>query len=200
MSNQPLTKIQASTAAEVCARFDLAKDAKPLLREGMKPAEFLAALLEQKKHVDAIMFLAHALPPRESVWWGCLCMQHASGGNLLPADKAAARAAAQWVMNPTEENRAAAKAPSEAAPPPSVAGTLARAAHQSGGSVAPPGNAAPSASTLCVRCSRGDGREARLNQGRSGQYRQDAGILCPPGPGSGPRPVPVSRYVKMRNE
>ncbi len=139
MSNQPLTKIQASTAAEVCARFDLAKDAKPLLREGMKPAEFLAALLEQKKHVDAIMFLAHALPPRESVWWGCLCMQHASGGNLLPADKAAARAAAQWVMNPTEENRAAAKAPSEAAPPPSVAGTLARAAHQSGGSVAPPG-------------------------------------------------------------
>ena len=104
----------------------------------MSPAEFVAALIEQQKYVDGMDFMAHALPPREGIWWGCLCMQHAIGAGLAGPDKAAARAAVQWVMRPTEENRAAAS-PAEGAPPPSVAGALARAANQTGGNVNPPG-------------------------------------------------------------
>jgi hypothetical protein len=38
-----------------------------------------------------IDFIAHALPAREAVWWGCLCLQHACGSNLSPADKAPAK-------------------------------------------------------------------------------------------------------------
>jgi hypothetical protein len=98
----------------------------------------LAVLMENKKYVDAIHFMAHALPMREGIWWGCLCMQHACGDGLNPPERAAATAAVQWVMQPTEENRRAAKAPADAAPPPSVAGALAMAAFLTGGSILPP--------------------------------------------------------------
>jgi hypothetical protein len=138
VSHGPFVKIGAATAAEICANFDLKDEAKKLLRDGMNPREFVAALIENKKYIDAIHFMAHALPVRDGIWWGCLCMQHAFGNDLTPPDRAAATAAVQWVMQPAEENRVASKAPADAAPPPSVAGALAMAAFQSGGNVAPP--------------------------------------------------------------
>lgn len=142
MSNGPLIKIGAETAEEVCANFALKDEAKPLLRKGMSPREFVAALVGNKRYLDAIDFLAHALPPREGIWWGCLCIQHAFGEGLNPADRAAATAAVQWVLQPTEASRVAAKDPAEVAGPTSPAGALAVAAFQTGGNIAPP-NAPP---------------------------------------------------------
>ena len=139
MSHGPLIRITAETAAEVCACFNLQREAKNLLRDRMNPHEFASALIENKMGADAIEFMAHALPAREGIWWGCLCMHHALGENLSRPDLAAATAAVQWVMRPTEENRSAARAPADAAPPPSVAGALATAAYHTGGSIAPPG-------------------------------------------------------------
>jgi hypothetical protein len=137
-----LVKIQETTAAEICARFDLEEKALPLLRGGIGPREFVEALLADKQYATGISFMAHALPAREAIWWGCLCIQHACGENLTAPDKAAARAAVQWVMRPTEQNRAAAKAPGEAARAPSPAGALAMATSLTGGSLGPP-NAPP---------------------------------------------------------
>lgn len=138
MNHGPLIKIQARTAADICAHYTLPSPAKKLLREGMSPGEFIAALAENNKYPDAITFMARALPVREAVWWGCLCMQHACGDNLAVNEREAAVAAVQWVMQPNEENRVAAKAPAGAAPPPLVAGALAMAAFQSGGNIASP--------------------------------------------------------------
>jgi hypothetical protein len=138
-TNAPLVKIQAETASEICAHFSLPNKAKEMLRPGMNPQEFVNLLLEKKNYLEAIDFLVHALPVREGIWWGCLCMQHALGDNLTPADRSAATAAIAWVMQPTEEKRAAAVAPAEAAGMPSIAGWLARAAAQTGGNMAPPG-------------------------------------------------------------
>jgi hypothetical protein len=121
-------KIKATTAAEVCAQFDLPRKARALLRPGIAPPEFMNALLAHQEYIAGIDFLAHALPVREAVWWGCLCMQHACGDNLTSVDKAAAIAAVRWIEQPTEENRTAAMAPADAAGPSSPAGTLARAA------------------------------------------------------------------------
>src|ERR1035437_2158521 len=132
VSNGPHIEIEA-TAAEICARFKLQEEAKQLLREGMDSHEFAIALVENKMCADAIEFMAHALPAREGVWWGCLCMQHALGENLSQPDHAAATAAVRWVMEPLEENRVAAKGPADAAPPPSVAGALSTAAFRTGG-------------------------------------------------------------------
>ena len=138
MNNQPIVNSQPVTAAEICAQFDLEEKAEPLLCEGISPREFVDALLADKQYAAGIDFMAHALPAREGIWWGCLCVQHACGSNLSAKDRAAARAALQWVLRPTEENRAAAKAPAEAAGPASPAGALAMAAHRTGGSLGPP--------------------------------------------------------------
>jgi hypothetical protein len=138
MNNQPTVMSQPVTAAHICAHFNLEEETEPLLRDGMGPREFVEALLANKQYAAGIDFMAHALPSREAVWWGCLCLQHACGSSLSTKDKAAAKAALQWVLQPNEENRAAAKAPAEAAGPASPAGALARAAHWTGGSLGPP--------------------------------------------------------------
>jgi hypothetical protein len=123
-----LPKITAATASEICARFQAPREALAVLREGMTPREFVQALLEGKLYVAGIEFLAHALPPREGIWWGCLCLQHAYGDALSPADRSAAVAAVQWVLRPGEEARSSARQPSDAAGPASAAGALAGAA------------------------------------------------------------------------
>ncbi len=139
MTDKPLVKVTPATAAEICDRFDLMKEARVLLGDQMAPREFVEALVAGKQYITGIDFMAHALPPREAIWWGCLCLQQVSGNNMSPVDKAACRAAVQWVLAPSEENRAAAAAPAQTAGPISAAGSLAAAAAQTGGNIAPPG-------------------------------------------------------------
>lgn len=129
MGNEPLVKIQAETAAEICLRFDAPGDARALLRDGMGPRQFLEALTAKKFYLYGIDFVAHALPAREGIWWGCLCMQHAIGDALADPERAAGIAAVRWVMQPTEENRVAARPPAERAGVMSPAGSLAIAAN-----------------------------------------------------------------------
>jgi hypothetical protein len=138
MVQGPLAKVKAATAAEVCKNFDLKVEARPFLRDRQSPREFLEALVANKRYAPAIDFLAHALPPREAIWWGCLCMQRVGVSKLSPVEAAACKAAATWVLDPTEENRQAAKAPAESATLSAPAGALAMAATWTGGSLAPP--------------------------------------------------------------
>jgi hypothetical protein len=138
VSHGPLVKIEAPAAAGICARFDVKKDALALLREGMTPAEFLEALMANRQFVTGIDFMAHALAAREGVWWGSLCVQHACGNSLSAPDRAALRAAVEWVLRPTEANRAAAQAPAQAAGPVSAAGALALVASLKGSAEAAP--------------------------------------------------------------
>lgn len=132
MSSAPLVKIEARTAAEICVRFLASREARALLHDGMEPGPYLDALLANKQYIAGIDFLAHALPQREAVWWACLCFQHACGNAMSAPDKGAATAAVQWVLQPSDRTRGAAKAPAEAAGPASVAGALAMAAYQTG--------------------------------------------------------------------
>jgi hypothetical protein len=139
VSNAPLVKIEAGTAAEICARFLASKEVRALLRDRMGPGPFIEALMANKQYIAGIDFIAHALPLREGVWWGCLCFQHACGNAMSAPDKAAATAAVQWVLKPDDGTRGAAKAQGEAAGPASVAGALAMAAYQTGPGFASPG-------------------------------------------------------------
>ena len=127
MSNGPQAGAQPPTAAAICARYKVKKEAWALMREGMMPAEFVAALMEHRQYVDAIEFMAYALPPRAGIWWGCLCLQHACGENLTPPDRNALQAATVWVVWPTEPYRTAAQGPAYAAGMRSAAGILATA-------------------------------------------------------------------------
>lgn len=137
-SPRPLKKVRAALAAEVCAHFELREDARPLLTPAATPREFLDALLDRRLFTSALSFVAHALPPREAVWWGCLCVRHAVGPGLAPSEAAAVKAAAEWVLEPTEERRRTAAALAEQTGVGTPAGSLATAAAWTGGSLAPP--------------------------------------------------------------
>jgi hypothetical protein len=138
MSQSHTTKIRAATAAEVCGNFELKADVRPLLSANQTPREFLDTLLARDKNAAAIEFLAHALPPREAIWWGCLCLQHAKGSSVSPPETAAEKAAVQWVLDPSEENRRAAKPAGDSAGVTTPGGCLAMATAWTGGSLAPP--------------------------------------------------------------
>lgn len=132
MGNIPMIAVQPLSAADFCARYNATAEARALLREGMTPAQFLAALMARRQYVNAIEFLALALSTRAAVWWGCLCLQHACGTMLSPRDWAALQAATVWAVWPTEAYRAAAEAPARTAGVASAAGALATAASAAG--------------------------------------------------------------------
>jgi hypothetical protein len=136
--NNPLVYATASTAAEICSRVYLDKAALDLLRPGMSPRGFVDALVEKGKYLAGIDFMAHVLPSREAIWWGCLSLHHTCGSKLEPWERRAYRLTVQWVLQPTEANRAATKQPAEVLGPASAAGCLAAAANQTGGSIGPP--------------------------------------------------------------
>jgi hypothetical protein len=155
MSAAPLVKIQAATAAEVCSRFNLPPTARALLREGMEPPAFVAALVANKQYAAGIDFLAHALPAREGIWWAYLCMQHACGGVWSEPERAALIAGVRWVLQPGEENRAAAKASAPGAGLASLPGLLAMAVFLTGSSAGPSKSLAIAAKTAATRADPG---------------------------------------------
>jgi len=127
------------TAADYCGQFELSEEAQPLLREDMKPAEFLEVLAEHELFADAVRLLAHWLPKQAAVRWGCQCVRHVFGDELAPREKDALETAQQWATEPSEENRRAAEAAAEATGLNAPAGWVAMGAFWSGGSLAPPG-------------------------------------------------------------
>jgi hypothetical protein len=64
--------------------------------------------------MQAARLLAHALPRREAVWWICMCAGHTEPADLPEADRMARAAAEQWVRQPNDSNRIAAKRQSDA--------------------------------------------------------------------------------------
>jgi len=138
MSDGGLAKVLAKTAAEVCEHFPLGEEAGKLLRDELTPWEYLALLLQAQHYLDAIRFLAYALPKREAVWWACLCARSVAGMNPPPQITAALQAAERWVSDPNEDNRRTAMPAAEAAEFSTPAGCAAVAAFWSGGSLGPP--------------------------------------------------------------
>lgn len=125
-------------ATDICATLGVNVDASPLLREGMTPEQFLAALLEQAEYVEAVTFMSCALPKREAIWWACLCARRSAEADLSGADKSALNAAVRWIKEPNDEHRRAAMTAAEATGYASPAGLAALGAFFSGGSMSPP--------------------------------------------------------------
>jgi len=136
MSDTRAACLSSGTAAEMCERFPIGVEARALLRAGMSPHEFLDALIDNGELVDAVQFLAHAMPRREAVWWAC---RAAFATAPAGAAEAACGAAEAWVVEPVEDRRVAAQRVAEAAGFDTPAGCAAAAAAWSGGSLAPPG-------------------------------------------------------------
>ncbi|MFO0899914.1 MAG: hypothetical protein U0836_20985 [Pirellulales bacterium] len=133
-SDQPLQPALAEAAGVDEAAQTAAASAPPL-------AAWCATVLDSPQPKDALRYLAYALPPQAAVWWGCLCLEHASTGRLRPAEDAALGAAVRWVLCPGEAETGMVREHGEAAGKGTAAGSLAKAAALAG--AAPPEGGAP---------------------------------------------------------
>ncbi len=131
-----LKKITVASAREICALataggFELAAP------EGASPAQYLNTLLGAKDLNPAVQFLAFALPPREAVWWACVCARDQLHDPVPQPLLAAVSAAEAWVRKPTDEHRRSAMSCAQATDLKTPAAWAAVAAFWSGGSLAP---------------------------------------------------------------
>jgi hypothetical protein len=115
-------------AVDLCAGLRLGRKAQALLGPELRPGDYLRLLVENKQFVDAIRFMARALPRRQRVWWVCLCVRHTARMPLPAPEAGALRAAVQWVLKPDEDQARLAKAAAAAAGLKTAAGCAARAA------------------------------------------------------------------------
>lgn len=117
----------------------LTDGAKKLLRDDLTARQLLDLLWQNELYADATHFMAHALPKRAAVWWGCLCLWLTMRSDEPSAEtKAALTSVVQWVQDPCEENRRSAGVAGQAAKMHTPAGCLAMAAFFSDVSMNPP--------------------------------------------------------------
>jgi hypothetical protein len=138
MSDGSLGTYRARTAIEIAKNVVLSDEAKALLSNDLSPPGFINLLIEKELFIDALKFMAFALPKRESIWWGLCCAQQAYSPTP-PCEKAkkALTAADTWLLAPNDENRRAAMAAAENAGFGTPAGSAALAVFFSGGSMGP---------------------------------------------------------------
>jgi hypothetical protein len=129
--------VLARSATEVCRAVPLSPEAKALLKPQQTVKQLLDELLAKQDAEHAGKLLAHALPKRAAVWWGCQCVRQVPAAAPTPESKAALAAAERWVSAQDEDSRRAAQAAAEKAGYDSPAGIVALAAYLSSGSLAP---------------------------------------------------------------
>ena len=100
-----MKKVLNKLASEIYTNIELEKEAEALIDPAYKPEQYLQALMNDKQYYSAVVFLAHALPKRESVWWSCICSKVAVSDKTSKENLEALKVAEQWVYSPTEENR-----------------------------------------------------------------------------------------------
>lgn len=102
-----------------------------------EPAALIEALRKEDKLIEAVAFLAHALPKREAIWWAWTTAKKAAG-DAPPAEiQASLDATGAWITDPTDENRRAAYAAAQVAEMSTAAGCAGAAAFFSGDSMGP---------------------------------------------------------------
>jgi hypothetical protein len=100
---------------------------------------YVILLAERGKYPAAIRVQAWLLPPRQAVWWACLCVQELLPRALSEPEAAALDVARRWVAEPTDEHRRAAEKAAASLEHQGPAAWVANAAFWSGGSLTPPG-------------------------------------------------------------
>ena len=132
-----LAKITADSAEPICHLAAAGGHQLPPA-DGAMPGEYVDLLVGAKSFDAAVKFMAFALPPREAVWWACVCARMELQDSVEDAVANALAAAEAWVRKPTDEHRRAAMTCAQAANFDSPAAWAAVGAFWSGGSMGPP--------------------------------------------------------------
>lgn len=102
------------------------------------PLDFIEALRSGEKLIEAVGFLAHAIPRREAIWWAWSCARDTSGDDAPEVVQASLEATRRWITEPTDENRRAAYEAAQSADLMTPAGSAGAAAFFSGDTMGPP--------------------------------------------------------------
>src|SRR5271169_4145798 len=102
-----LRKITGSTT-DICGLFPLSAEGRAVIEPDLSAGAFIDRLCTEGLWIDAVRFLAHALPKREAVWWACLAARAALGDAPPEMLRQAVETAEAWVYRPNEDNRRAA--------------------------------------------------------------------------------------------
>lgn len=141
MGQNPVPLLTAQSAVDLCKFYQI--KIKPagqaLLEASQTPREYFELLSASGHYADARRVLAHALPKRRALWWGCLCAWDVYGPEPPEIVSAVLQAVGGYVLDPREQLRRAAASLGKKARPNTLAGCLAMAAFFSGGSVSLPG-------------------------------------------------------------
>ncbi len=105
---QDLAKIPDAPAAKLLAEANVTLQTRLDLPATTPPVEMLEALEEKQAWIDMLMLLGVVLPPRERVWWACLAARDYIGPKSDKDPPALARSE-DWVFNPCDETREAAR-------------------------------------------------------------------------------------------
>jgi len=99
--------------------------------------EYLKALVAGGHRTDAIKFIAAWLPPRESLWFGCLGIWQVYRLLSQPGARELLEKITEYIIQPTEARLAALGSPKEMKKDRSTMGLLAQAAVFSGNNISP---------------------------------------------------------------
>ena len=145
------SRIRFAEASDVYDAFPSLELYAPRPSGLVAPLDHARALLASPRPSTALAYIAHLLPRREAVWWGCQCVSAVLGAS---SKNEGMRLALLWVRDPDEMLRRDALSFAEAGDLKSPMTWLARAAGHSGGSVAapdqPPAPPVPDACALAV--------------------------------------------------
>ena len=137
-TGKPASKLSADFA-RVLPHLVLDDQAKAALAGCRDSLEALGQLEQTGRLTEATQLVAHALPPREAVWWACACSRHTAASGADPEAETRLRdAAEEWVRKPTDDHRRAAMKEAETAGFNSPEAWAAVGAFWSGDSMAPP--------------------------------------------------------------
>jgi hypothetical protein len=144
---QNYEKIKMPTAKDACTADFLSADVADLYEEmaDSKPITFLESLIGRGYLEDSAAFLAQALPLREAIWWGCICVRLSLQEMPKDTEIRALKAAEAWAFEPTEQHAAAAGRVVDGIAPTTPAIIVGIASFWSGGRLFP--DLAPDAKT-----------------------------------------------------
>ncbi len=128
-------RIRFTAANQITETFESAAEIIGVELGDEPPLETLRKLHTEEDPTPAVAFTCFALPKREAIWWGCLCLR-ALGG--LDRDGQAALAATEaWVRKPDDAERREAGRLALEQEFENPGAVIAQAAFVSGGSLAP---------------------------------------------------------------
>lgn len=98
-------KVTADRAGDLVTEDELDEQSRSMFDPEGRPDALVRDLAGAQLWSDAVKLASRTLPPRESVWWACVCARKMASINDNPEEMSALQSAESWVYKPNDENR-----------------------------------------------------------------------------------------------